>query len=1097
MNLHTIIRSIAISAKTLLAVTVLFFSLSLFGQVSTGSLSGIVKDPTGSVLPDATVVLKNLGTGLTRTTTSKSDGSYAVPELPVGAYTVSAAHSGFNTASISGLTISVATNSTLDISLPVGSTTESVLVTDSTQQVDTTSPSLGGFVSPQRIEDLPLNGRNFVDLAFLQPGVDLNTNKGTQGGTVGEWFSSNGMPDRSNLQLLDGASVVSIQGGAGSSILSESLGVDGIQEFRVINGFTGAEYGGVLGAQLILVSKGGTNAFHGDVYDYLRNSALDAKYPILLSTQPKQTFHRNQFGGALGGPIVKGRAFFSTVFEALKASQPIPTSVTTLGPGCIAAAGAVLTNAQCPQLQLPASTPSVTVNAVTASLLPIFRPAGVVYAPGSPNQYNFTFNQPQNEYYGQARVDYIFGEKDTAFARFTTDYATEPVSQGQPYFYYNALSKGNIGTVSETHTFSSRLLNTIGFSYTGIDTQVNCFASVPGDLSILPGQTMGSISIPGVASFGPCSSDTRSRKLVYDIRDDAFYNVGRHSVKFGVLYNRVAPSIGSPQNARGGFTFPSLSSFITGNASTFTLRAFGPTYHPAFTDNEFGFYVQDDFKIWPRLTLNLGLRYEPWTVPVEDHGQTAYVNNIPLVDPAATSFTVGPMLAHNPSLKNFSPRIGLAWDVFGNGKTAFHAGYNRLYDVEPLNGAYNNYSVATPPFSASVVPTFTGQAAATFKLGLPVSALAANAAGTATIPFPTPSTVVSPSAQTIGHNLQQPTADEWLASVQQQLPSHTLLTLAYVGTRGLHLIQNVDINPNQRQIVDGQTYWPVGATRINPHFGSILQNGSTGDSIYHGMQVSVNRDVATTLQLQASYTWSRVIDNGQGVVGIESTATPLQPDNSYDPRRDRSAAAFNVTNNLRLNAIYRLPHTQRFGVVGRQVVNGWWISPILSAQSGLPFSPQVGFNNSRSAINTNLGNERPSYVTPENLAAALALDPQAVVFNRGRVIQHTRAQYFNPHMYTVGPAGFLGNVGRDSLYGPGLLNLDLSVVKDTKLAVLGSSGAIQFRAEFFNIINRENFAEPTETAFSSAGVSPTAGLITSLINPNAQRQIQLALKILF
>lgn len=1102
----SLVKRVLRSSAVLAAILVLISATTSTGQVSTGSLSGTIKGPSGTVVSDATVTVSNNGTSLSRSTTSSSDGSYLIPELPVGIYKVSVSHAGFSSVSIAGLTITVAKQSVQDFTLAVGSVSESVTVEADTRQVDTTSPTLGGFVSPEHVEDLPLNGRNFVTLAFLQPGIDKNTNLSPQGGTTGEWFSSNGLPDRSNNQLLDGASIVSIQGGAGSSILSNSLGVDGIQEFRVLSGYIDAQYGGVLGAQLILVSKAGTNSFHGDGYDFVRNAALDAKSPLLLSTQAKQSFQRNQFGGAFGGYFQKDRAFTNTVFEALIASQPQTGIGTSIDPGCVAPAGTALNNAACSQLKLSSSSATVTVNPVSALILPVFRPPagtlGLQYIPGTAT-YAYSFLLAQQEFYGQQRVDYTFSAKDTAFARFTSDHATVPVLNSFPYFYYQGLSKGNIGTVSETHIFSPRLLNTVGLSYTGIDVNVNCTAKVPGNLELIQGAGMGSISVSGAASFGPCSSDTRSRKLLYNIRDDAYYTSGRQTLKFGFLYTRDVPTISSPQNARGSFTFTSLSNFVQGISNGYTFHTAGPRYYPAFHQNEFGFYVQDDIKLSRRVTINAGLRYEPWTMPIELHGNSAYIDNTPFVSPTG-SLQIGPLIASNPSLKNFSPRVGVAWDVFGTGKTAVRASYNRLYDIEPLNSTYNNYSVGTPPLTGAFSTSNVAQASYTFQQGIPITGVS-NSTATGLVPIPTPANAwstygIALYVQPVGHNIKQPTADEWTFSIQQQLPFHSLLSVAYVGDRGTHLVQSLDINPNVPQVSNGTYYWPVGATRINPQYTSINQNGTTGDSNYHALQTNLTYNTSDKLQFQVAYTWSKGIDNVQGVVGAETSASPLEPSNSYNTRLDRGPSIFDVTQNLHVNAIYHLPEVSAHGSAIRTITNGWWISPILSAQSGLPFTPTIGVNISRSGIGANGGGgvDRPTYVTATNLAAAQALDPLAVVYDKSAVIQHKQSQYFNPHMFTAGTPGYLGNVGRDSLRGPGLLNLDFSVNKDTKVRIFGENSAVQFRGEVFNIINHVNYGEPAGSTWSSAtALNPNAGKITSLINANAYREIQLGLKLLF
>ena len=644
------------------------------------------------------------------------------------------------------------------------------------------------------------------------------------------------------------------------------------------------------------------------------------------------------------------------------------------------------------------------------------------------------------------------------------------------------------------------------FSYTGIDVQANCIAQIPGGAELIQGAGMGSISVTGSVSFGPCSSDTRSRKLLYNLREDDVFNLGRNSIKFGVQYTLDVPTISSPQNARGAFTFSSLQNFVQGISSGYTFHTAGPRYYPAFHQHEFGFYAQDDIKVWRRLTVNAGIRYEPWTMPVALNGQSAFINNNPLIDPTG-SFQIGPLVASNPSFKNFGPRIGLAWDVFGTGKTSVRAGYNRLYDLEPLNSTYNNYSVGTPPingaFSTSSATGISAAATSTFQQGLPLQTIY-YPTQTGAVPFPTAGNAwskygIALYVQPVGHNIKQPTADIWTLSVQQQLPYSAVLSLAYTGDRGTHLIQGLDINPNQRQIVNGQDYWAAGATRINPQYTSVNQNGTTGDSNYNSFEASVNQRAGSRLEYQVSYT-----DNVQSVVGAETGGTPEYPADSYNTRLDRGPALFDVTQNLRVNAIYHLPNLLPSNRILRVFSDGWWVTPVLAAQSGLPFTPVIGFNNSRSGVGANGGGgvDRPNYVTPQNLAAAQLLDPLAVVYNKKQVIQHWKSQYFNPHMYTVGPSGYLGTASRESLRGPGLLDLDFAVNKDTKLRFLGDSGVLQFRAEIFNILNHVNYGEPSNTVWSNAtSLSSTAGQISSLIggsnNSNQWRDIQLGIKAVF
>ena len=440
-----------------ISLACLLLARPMFAQFSTGTILGVLKDSSGAVVSGAQVTAKNTGTGLTRTIMTGTDGSYEFPDLPIGTYDVTAIQSGFKASTSTGLTLSVGEKAVLNLVLQVGAQQQLVTVTAEAPMVNTTSAEQGGLVTPEKMQDLPMNGRNYADLVFLQPGTALNTNHGNAATIAGDSYSANGAPVTSNNHLLDGTPLWIYWGSGSNSIIGATLGVDGIAEYRVISGFFSAEYGGKMGSQLIITSKSGSNSFHGDLFDYLRNSALDARYPF-LPPGTKQQFKRNQFGGSIGGPIKKDKLFFEAVNEDLKAAQPVPTTLATLGPGCIAGAGATVTNVECPQL---GSVASVVVNPVTAKVLPYFRPPTslVSYIPNDPaNRYTYTFHQPQNEYYDQERLDYNISAHDSMFVRETNDDASEPANTNpgltSPYFHALLTSQANYVTIQETHIFS-------------------------------------------------------------------------------------------------------------------------------------------------------------------------------------------------------------------------------------------------------------------------------------------------------------------------------------------------------------------------------------------------------------------------------------------------------------------------------------------------------------------------------------------------------------------------------------------------------------------------------------------------------------------
>jgi hypothetical protein len=1107
-----------------------FFFLPIMpasAQLPTGTFLGVVKDSSGAVVPGATVTIQSNETNQTRKAVTDAGGAYRVPALPVGHYQIRVEHSGFKTETETGLNLEVGQEAVLDFALQVGTAEQTVQVTGETQQVNTTNSTLGTVVGEQTISDLPLNGRNYVDLTLLQPGITqdktLTNSGGNQPGTL---FSSNGAGFQSNSYTLDGASLVNTFAVSAASGTGNTLGVDGIREYKVVTNNLSAEYGMTMGSQTVLVSKSGTNSFHGDAFEFLRNQVLDAANYFDVPTQAngfKRTpeFRRNNFGGALGGPVRKNKTFFFAAYEALRENIGQTIISGTIPSNCFGAA-----NNPC---AISSSNLQGNVNVNSFRILQLFPapnlPVGCLNTAASGCNVTYPFSEPVRENWGQGRIDHTFSQADTIFARYTFDDSYFQTGLGYQPFTQSEPTRGQFVTFSENHVFSPALLNTARFSFSRTAAHIDSPSDFPPfNFNLLPGQQypgMGTFQISGVTTstqgngFGPSSSQPGyTTQNIFTYSDDLFYEKGKHSFKFGVLINHYQQDFYGASPARGSFTSSNLPQFLAGTFSS-ASSDISPVPADAFLherNSTFGVYAQDDYRVLPNLTLNLGLRYEFATVESDKDGK----NIVATPTCAYPCFQVGPMYK-NPYLHNFGPRIGFAWDVFGNGKTSVRGGGGLLYDLETLGETISGTGDKNPPFGASI-------SLGTTPFTIPISlAAAVNSAE-------------SNPTSGFNYNLKAPKMYQYNLTVERQLPWTMALEISYVGSRGIHLLGSTDANPWPFTIVNGQPFWPAfptaGVTRaVNPTWGPFSVVSAAGDSHYNALEVSVTKRVSHGLQFQSEYTYAKLIDDADGLAPSQATSTSNVPITIFDRGLDRGLASYDVRNNYRFNAIYNLPTIGSSNAFLKGMLNGWWTAAILSVQDGYPFTPSISSNRSRSrtgsASPSNL--DRPDWAPGRNpynathggsSGCTLGSAPSTVVLPAGTPLGGPKL-YFDPCAFVLEPVGFEGDVGRDSLIGPGLLDLDYSLVKDTSVKWLGEAGKVEFRAEFFNIMNHPNFAQPTRTVFSgnvnTTTVCPLTGCPVGTENPltntgtilstaagttavqssGNSRQIQFGLKIVF
>ena len=663
--------------SVLLMLSVISCSGSAFAQGGASTLNGRVTDPSGLAVVGAKVQAVNVNTNAIFSAESGPDGFYNIPALFAGTYRVSAEKEGFQQVVKPNVELNVAETIALNFALEVGSVSQSVTVESTAPLVETTTSSLGGLVNADKITELPLNGRNYIDLTLLQPGVEKLQSHGTQFGETGTWFSSNGATVRSNNYTLDGGSVGNMLGGVSGSLAGTTLGVDGIQEYRVITTSFSAEYGMTMGGQVIMVSKRGSNQFHGDVFEYLRNDKLDAANyfdkPLAVNHfQRLPPFKRNNFGGSFGGPIRKDKTFFYAVYEGLRQSLGTTTVDNVLNTTCYDGSGnLLLTNNPC---AVTASNPNGNVLPAVVKLVDLYPAPNL-----GTHQFTFPSSDPTSVNYGQIRGDEIFSDSDSLFARYTTDRSnastgqTGPSMARFPEYRKGFFGSNQFGTLSENHVFSPTMVNTARVSFgRGVINIEPVFplgtSTLEGPglsfLSSGPNNPAGSVQIQGLSQIGPPSAAPLfTVQNIVNLGEDLYITKGKHNLKFGTLINRINDAFTANSSLDGGVLFTSATNFLNGIPQSYSGAAPGFADRGSYTFYTYGFYAQDDWRATSRLTLNMGLRYEFRTTPHEVNNDQYSLRN-PAVD---ATFDSGPGPSQSIPVQ-FQPALGICMGRDGERK---------------------------------------------------------------------------------------------------------------------------------------------------------------------------------------------------------------------------------------------------------------------------------------------------------------------------------------------------------------------------------------------------------------------------------------------
>jgi hypothetical protein len=1017
-----------------------------------GTIAGTVTDASDAAVPGVTVTARNSDTGLTRTVVTGEQGRYAIPALPPGTYEIRLELTGFTPQLRRNVQLAVAETLALNVTMQVGGVALEEVVTAGASLVNTSTSELSYLVGSQAIEQLPLNGRNYTDLALLQPGVNSFPHR--DGGSVvahGLAMSVNGQDPRSNVYLIDGTVQNDMTNGPAGSAAGTALGMDTIREFRVEANAYSAEFGRNVGGQVNVLTKSGTNAYSGSFFEYHRNDALDARN--FFDAQSKPEFRRNQFGATFGGPLAKDRLFFFAGYEAL--IERLGRSISTVVPDDNARRGIL------PDAANPGSTLVLPINPAVAPFLTEFPQANGPVLGGGLAAYTFPFNQTLDEHFAQGRIDYNVSPTRQLFGRYTLDDAEQFLPTDYPQFPRTFFSRNQFFTGEFRQIHSARTLSTtrLGFSRTrvGQNVEANTTQTLP---EFVPGRGItGSIDIGGMRRFGPQSSaNLRLVQNVFSLSNDLVHTRGRHVVKAGGLIEHYQDNMVNPTFSNGIFAFPNLALFLQNRPNNFVGLTPEAQFDRYWRFTLFGVYVQDDYQIAPRLTVNGGLRYEATTMPQDKYNRVSA-----LPDLKASKPTVGP-LYKNPTYANLSPRTGFAWDVFGDGRTSLRGGYGLYFNTN--NHQNLIVTVTNPPATPRPViinPTF---------------------------PVPDFNRAGANSIRPVQFDLENPRVHVFNASVQRELWMDTTVTIGYAGSRGRHLLRSGDVNTAVPSgTLNGEPFIAAGTPRQNTAFSTIELKSSDGESWYNALILDARRRWSSGFTGQVSYTLSKSVDTTQASTFFSDATngtTSAMPE--YIPDYNKGLSDFDSRHVLVVNATWELPIAKGLSGAAGAIFGGWRVSGIWNMRSGNPLTVFVQSNRSRSQWNPSrgpgIGQDRPSY--------APGYGPDNAVLGR-------QDQWFDPNAFALQPAGTFGNTGRGDFIGPDLRTLDLSLSKTAQWGRLGDNGRVEFRLEAFNVLNRANFGAPSLTAFAgtSDGERPfaTFGRITSTVT--SARQIQLGARLVF
>lgn len=1078
-------------------------------QTANAAVLGTVRDSSSAAIPGVNVSTRNLDTGTVRIAITDSSGAYEILSLPPGPYDVEASTKGFKTEVRKGVLLTVGATVTVNFTLALGEVAIKIVVTDEPEQVETSDATMGGLVGGAAVRELPLNGRDWLQLATLQAGVvggigqqsgaSFSNSRAARGNGLA--LSISGNRPTGNVFLVDGLVVNDFANASPGSGLNVNLGVEAVREFKVLTSEYTAQYGRSTGGVVTAVFKSGTNQFHGGIFEFLRNSALDARNFFDIQ---KPGFQRNQFGGSAGGPIKKNKTFIFGDYEELHDHKGLAHQSVTLSPN--ARNGVVL----CPSVRVqrlpagckfppdPGSTYTVTIPASIRPYLAFF-PIANGQINGDTAKFNFAGKRLGLERYVMGKLDQNFSDRTTLSGSYQFDNTDE--SQPDPYNQKRtgSPSRHQNLALNLTHIFSPNVFNSalIGVSRSHVTDALDISAIDPiaADVSLgfQPGVPAGIISVAGLTGtqggLGSSGSDILNYTS-FQWGDDASWIKGRNTFKFGgkaerIRYNKNS-LVGAPI---GEFDFGTISDpdaaatpnpilghsgFLQGTPAQFRTDVPGHDDIRGLRTTYLGLYFEDGIAVQSNLHVNVGLRYEHVSPLTEAFGRVAV---LPTLDAAAPR-TGGSYF--NTNTRNFAPRIGIAWDPTKNGKTSIRAGFG-IYDVLPLPYLMENRTNSFPFFEEG---TIDSPPPSSFPKG-----------GLALI---TPSSL---RASFVEPSPKRAYMMQWNLAIQRQVTANSAFTVGYIGSRGNHLPRSVeDANEVPPALVtrasDGHFLFPKTGPiqRVNPNFSRIAATLWDDSSAYHSLAVDFNKRFSRGFFFGAAYTWSKSLDEGSNTFSDnESTNTSGAPYAYFPGIIQKGVSDFDITHRFVLNYSWEVPTSGSLTGVPRVLLAGWVIGGIFTAQTGPPFSVTLQRDRARtgdSRVSSTSGGQRPDF----NPAPGCTTNP----VNPGDPSNYLQT-VINPltgrsewKCFSFPALGTLGNLGRNTLRGPGLQEFDFSLFKNFTLS---ERFRLQFRSEFFNLLNHANFQAPKVKVFDGGGVPiVTASQLTSPTQ-TTEREIQFGLKL--